>query len=112
MSCRFHIAQHIRDIELMNLFTKFFNCGTVYVRTNSSERCDFVVQDINLLITKIIPHFDIYPILNLKYEDFICFNKALDIINSKQHLLATHSTEEGLDIIKKLNLEMNYNRLK
>ena len=107
VSCRFHIAQHIRDIELMNLFTKFFNCGTVYVRTNSSERCDFVVQDINLLITKIIPHFDIYPILNLKYKDYICFKKALNIIKSKQHL-----TQEGLDLIKNLNLEMNSNRLK
>ena len=107
MSCRFHIAQHIRDIELMNLFSKFFNCGTVYTRRNSSERCDFVVQDINMLISKIIPHFDIYPILNLKYKDYICFKKALNIIKSKQHL-----TQEGLDLIKNLNLEMNSNRLK
>ncbi len=107
VSCRFHIAQHIRDIELMDLFSKFFNCGTVYVRTNSSERCDFVVQDINLLISKIIPHFDIYPILNLKYKDYICFKKALNIIQSKQHL-----TQEGLDLIKTLILEMNSNRLK
>lgn len=105
VSCRFHIAQHIRDIELMNLFSKFFNCGTVYLR--KTKTCDFVVQDINLLISKIIPHFDIYPILNLKYKDFICFKKALNIIQSKQHL-----TQEGLDLIKKFNLEMNSNRLK
>jgi hypothetical protein len=107
VSCRFHIAQHIRDIELINLFNKFFNCGNVYVRTNLSERCDFVVQDIKLLISNIIPHFDSYPILNLKYKDYICFKKALNIIQLKQHL-----TQEGLDFIKKLNLEMNSNRLK
>ena len=107
VSCRFHIAQHIKDIELMNLFSKFFNCGTVYERLNSSERCDFVVQDINLLLSNIIPHFYLYPILNLKYQDYICFKKALYIIKSKQHL-----TQEGLDIIRKLNLEMNSNRLK
>jgi len=107
VSCRLHITQHIRDIELMNLFSKFFNCGSVYVRLNSSQRCDFVVQDINLLLNKIIPHFDLYPILNLKYKDYICFKKVLDIIKSKQHL-----TPEGLDKIKTLNLEMNSNRLK
>ena len=109
MSCRFHIAQHIRDIELMNLFTKFFNCGTVYLRSNSKKtpRCDFIVQDINLLSTKIIPHFDLYPILNLKNEDYICFKDALNMVKSKQHL-----TQEGLDKIKRLNLEMNSNRLK
>ena len=107
VSCRFHIAQHIKDIELMNLFSKFFNCGTVYVRLNSSNRCDFVVQDINLLLSNILPHFDLYPILNLKYLDYICFKKALNLIKNKQHL-----TQEGLDLIKTLNLEMNSNRLK
>ena len=107
VSCRFHIAQHIRDIELMKLFSNFFNCGTVYVRSNSSQRCDFVVQDIDLLLYKIIPHFDLYPIFNLKNKDYICFKQALDIIKSKQHLIP-----EGLDKIKTLVLEMNSNRLK
>ena len=107
VSCRFHIAQHIRDIEFMKLFSNFFNCGTVYVRSNSSQRCDFVVQDIDLLLYKIIPHFDLYPIFNLKNKDYICFKQALDIIKSKQHLIP-----EGLDKIKTLVLEMNSNRLK
>lgn len=107
--CRFFITQHIKDIELMNLFSKFFNCGTVYERSKSSlsaERCDFVVH-LRLSLKNIIPHFDLYPILNLKYQDYICFKKALYIIKSKQHL-----TQEGLDLIKTLNLEMNSNRLK
>jgi len=105
--CRFHVTQHIKDIKLINLFSKFFKCGTVYLRSNSSERCDFVVQDINSILSKIIPHFDNYPILNLKYEDYICFKKALKIIQLKQHL-----TLEGLNKIKTFNLEMNSNRLK
>jgi LAGLIDADG endonuclease len=106
VSCRFHIAQHIRDIELMNLFSKFFNCGSVYLRFNS-KRCDFVVQDINLLLTKIIPHFELYPIFNLKYKDYSCFKNILDIIKLKQHL-----SPEGLEKIKNIKLEMNSNRLK
>jgi hypothetical protein len=90
----------------MNLFSKFFNCGSVYLRFNS-KRCDFVVQDINLLLTKIIPHFELYPILNLKYKDYICFKNILDIIKLKQHL-----SPEGLEKIKNIKLEMNSNRLK
>jgi hypothetical protein len=44
--CRFHIAQHSKDIELMKLFIKFFNCGVVHLRSNSATpRCDFIVQD-------------------------------------------------------------------
>jgi hypothetical protein len=65
--CRFHIAQHSKDLELMQLFIKFFGCGKVDVRSNTSTpRCDFIVQDTSFLLDKIISHFDRYPLLNLK----------------------------------------------
>jgi hypothetical protein len=69
--CRFHIAQHSKDIKLMELFIKFFNCGVVHLRSNSATpRCDFIVQDVSSLLDKIIPHFDQYPLLNLKQKDY------------------------------------------
>ena len=106
--CRFHIAQHVKDLELMKLFIKFFNCGSVNVRSNTATpRCDYIVQDATSLLEKILPHFDTYPLLNLKQEDYICFKKCMTIIKLKQHL-----TTEGLNKIKSLNLEMNSNRLK
>ena len=80
----------------------------VNLRSNlSTPRCDFIVQDTSSLLGKIIPHFDIYPLLNLKQEDYICFKQCMSIIELKQHL-----TQKGLDQIKKLNLQMNSNRLK
>nr|YP_010390835.1 LAGLIDADG endonuclease [Fusarium brasilicum]UPX01629.1 LAGLIDADG endonuclease [Fusarium brasilicum]UPX01681.1 LAGLIDADG endonuclease [Fusarium brasilicum]UPX01835.1 LAGLIDADG endonuclease [Fusarium cortaderiae] len=108
VSCRFHIAQHIRDLELMKLFIKFFDCGSVGVRSNkATPRCDFYVQDFFLIVEKILPHFDTYPLLNLKQQDYLCFKECVSIIKSKTHL-----TREGLNKIKSLNLEMNSNRLK
>lgn len=105
--CRFHIAQHSKDIELIKLFIKFFNCGLVHLRANkSTPRCDFFVQDHSSLLNNIIPHFDQYPLLNLKQEDFFCFKQAITIIKSKGHL-----TQEGLNIIKSINKQMNSNRL-
>ena len=80
----------------------------VNLRSNlSTPRCDFIVQDTSSLLGKIIPHFDIYPLLNLKQEDYICFKQCMSIIELKQHL-----TRQGLDQIKTLNLQMNSNRLK
>ena len=107
--CRFHIAQHVKDLELMKLFLKFFDgCGSVNVRSNTATpRCDYYVQDTTFLLEKIIPHFDAYPLLNLKQEDYICFKQCMTIIKLKQHL-----TQPGLNKIKSLNLEMNSNRLK
>jgi hypothetical protein len=92
----------------MKLFIKFFNCGSVGVRSNiSTPRCDFYVQDSTLILEKILPHFDAYPLLNLKQEDYLCFKECMTLIKLKQHL-----TPEGLKKIKSLNLEMNSNRLK
>lgn len=65
--CRFHIAQHLKDLDLLKLFIKFFNCVTVSIRSNASTaRCDFLVQDHFSLLNKIIPHFEFFPLLNLK----------------------------------------------
>lgn len=106
--CRFHIAQHSKDLDLMQLFIQFFGCGKVVIRSNiSTPRCDFIVQETSFLLDKIICHFDLYPLLNLKQEDFLCFREALLLIKEKKHL-----TREGLDKIKSLNLEMNSNRLR
>lgn len=108
VDCKFHIAQHLKDLDLMKLFIKFFNCGTVSVRSNASTpRCDFIVQDHSSLTNKIISHFELYPILNLKKEDYLCFKECMSLITFKKHL-----TPEGLKRIKELNLEMNSNRLK
>jgi hypothetical protein len=75
---RFHIAQHSRDVLLMNLFKTFFGCGNVNVRSNRS-RCDFYVQDFSKIYDNIIPHFDNYPLFNIKSLDFDDFKKAVQL---------------------------------
>lgn len=106
--CRFHIAQHSKDLELMQMFIQFFGCGKVDVRSNiRTPRCDFIIQDTSFLLEKVVGHFDLYPLFNLKHEDYLCFKQAILLIKEKKHL-----TIEGLNKIKSLNLEMNSNRLK
>jgi hypothetical protein len=78
---RFHIAQHSRDLALLELFIKFFNCGVVYNRP-STARCDFIVQSRDHLCNVIIPHFLDYPLENIKTLDFLDFKRGMDLINS------------------------------
>lgn len=75
---RFHIAQHFRDTLLMNKFIQFFGCGNVNIRSTDS-RCDFYVQDFSAIYNKIIPHFDSYPLHNIKHLDFADFKKAAEL---------------------------------
>jgi len=69
---RFHIAQHSRDMLLMNLLIDFFNCGKVHIRKNTN-RCDFLIQDFNKIYNIIIPYFDKYSLNNIKQLDFADF---------------------------------------
>lgn len=99
---RFHIAQHYRDVELMNKFIQFFECGNVNVRIKDS-RCDFYVQDFNKIYNNIIPHFDNYPLQNIKHLDFADFKKAAE-------LYKTDARKNG-EALKLIINNMNSNRV-
>ena len=72
---RFHIAQHSRDQQLMQMFISFFDCGKLSIRTNI-KRCDYYVQSFENIFNLIIPHFDLYPLRNIKTLDFQSFKEA------------------------------------
>ena len=72
---RFHIAQHSRDQQLMQMFISFFDCGKLSIRTNKN-RCDYYVQSFENIFNLIIPHFDLYPLRNIKTLDFQSFKEA------------------------------------
>lgn len=72
---RFHIAQHSRDVKLMKMLISFFGCGSVIERANA-QRCDYYVQSFDRIYNVIIPHFDLYPLCNIKDLDFKSFKEA------------------------------------
>jgi LAGLIDADG endonuclease len=102
---RFHIAQHSRDVVLMNLFIKFFGCGQVNTRSNC-DRCDFYVQDFSNIYDSIIPHFDNYPLHNIKHLDFADFKKAAEL-----YKLGGRSNSNAIQqIISNMNSKRNHDQ--
>jgi len=103
----FSITQHSKDFELMKLFILFFNCGKVSRRSKKEIlRCDFYIQDVNSIRTKVIPHFDNYPLCNIKELDFLNFKLILDMVYYKKHLI-----KENQVIIQKMINNMNIRRV-
>ena len=86
----------------MNQFIQFFDCGKVNVRI-TDNRCDFYVQDLNKIINNIIPHFDNYPLQNIKHLDFADFQKAAE-------LYKTDGKKNG-ETIKSIINNMNSKRI-
>ncbi|CAG8962402.1 hypothetical protein HYFRA_00013633 [Hymenoscyphus fraxineus] len=69
VSLRFSIAQHSRDLLLLESFINFFGGGFVM---NYKQRpvCEYTITKIDLIIENIIPFFDKHPILGSKHLNF------------------------------------------
>lgn len=101
---KFQVPQHVRDIELLKIFIKIFNCGYVNTEFDRSTSC-FYVYKLADIIEKVIPFFDKYPILGSKSADFNDFKKIAMLMKDKAHL-----TKEGLSQIRYLQSGMNSRR--
>lgn len=82
----FHIAQHVKDIELITLIKDYFNVGKV-VQEKNKPHVKFIVYDFKSMYDIIIPHFKNYPLQSNKYHDFNCFVTCSEFIKNKQHLV-------------------------
>jgi hypothetical protein len=66
---------------------------------------DFNVRKLSDLTEKIIPFFEIYPIIGVKAKDFEDFKQVAKLMNSSAHL-----TLEGLEQIEQIQAGMNRGR--
>lgn len=104
----FRIAQHDRDLNLINLIIKYLNCGTIQRKAYSGSQIhiiDFNVSKFNDIYTKIIPFFEEYKLKSNKNLDFLNFCEVAHLINDSLHL-----TPEGIAKILAIKAKMNSNR--
>lgn len=95
----FQLTQHIRDEQLMTSLIEYLGCGNVYQSRNA---IDFRVTKFKDLEDKVIPFFDRYPLLGVKYLDYLIFSEVVELMKNKAHL-----TKEGLSLIQKLKARLN-----
>ena len=88
----------------MKSLTRYFNCGNVYLR---GDALDLKVQKFEDLINKIIPFFQLYPILGAKSKYFDDLCKVASIIKNNEHL-----TEHGIEKIKNQSLNEYWKKMR
>lgn len=97
----FQIQLHIRDKNLLLQIKNFFNnLGTISIYKNSVR---YSVRNIKEIVEVIIPHFEKYPLISQKQNDFLIWKDIIKLMCKKEHL-----NKEGL--IKIINLRASLNR--
>jgi len=94
----FQIGLHKKDLDLLKKIQAFLGVGEIYHKEKS---CNYVVQNLRSL-NVIVNHFERYPLLTKKREDFILFSRIVTLINKKEHL-----TLSGLHGIISIKASMN-----
>ena len=103
-SLRFSIAQHSRDLLLLESFVKFFGCGYL-AKYNNRSVYEFIVTKIDHIVEHIIPFFEKHPIVGSKHLNFLDFKSAANIIKNKQHLNADRvGLEQILNLKNRITL--------
>ena len=70
---RFSISQYKRDRALLDLISKYFNCGRFQ---NSRDAVEFTIVKLSDILDKIIPLFRAHTLQGFKALDFKDFSKS------------------------------------
>lgn len=102
---RHRICQHNRDQKLMELIKDYFGTGSL-INYRDRPAVELSIVRFKDIIEKIIPFYDIYPILGIKQLDYLDWVRIADLMIKGLHL-----TEEGLNEIKNIQSKMNSRRI-
>ena len=97
----FSINLHVRDIELLRLIQAYFG-GVGRIGKERNNCRDFTIGSLDQIITKVIPHFDKYPLKTNKYADYLLFKQVVMMMQRGEHL-----TIEGLQKIINIRASIN-----
>lgn len=97
----FSVSQNEDRSEVLFLMQKHLGCGHMR-RDYSDKTLKYEVRDFNDLLTKVIPHFESYPLLSGKQKDFQIFAHIVRLMEKRQHHAKT-----GLRTIVQCATKMN-----
>lgn len=97
----FSVSQNGDRSEVLETFRQLFGCGTI--RPDRSDRTmKFETRSVSDLATKVVPHFERYPLRSSKQNDFERFAKIVQLM---QH--EAHRSQEGFAEIVRLSAALN-----
>ncbi len=97
----FSVSQNEDRAQILFLMQKVFKCGFIR-RDYSDKTLKFEVRSLEDLVSKVIPHFEMYPLLSQKQKDFKFFKQICLLMQRN-----LHTNKTGLLKIINLAFAMN-----
>ena len=97
----FSVSQNADRAEVLELMRQHFGCGSIRP-DRSDQTLKYEVRAIQDLVSRVVPHFEEFPLLSRKQKDFERFAAVCRLVDARMHL-----TSDGLREIVELSMEMN-----
>ena len=97
----FSLSQHIRSESCLYDIQNYFNCGSIRFDKHN-QNYKFEIRNLSHIYNYILPHFEKYPLLTNKLNDFYKFHYICYLMKRKLHL-----NPLGLETIINLAYSMN-----
>lgn len=97
----FAIAQNYDRAEVLELMKSYFGCGFMR-RDYGDKTLKYEIRSLKELLSKVVPHFNEFPMKSAKQKDFLLFTKICKLMEKSRHLNKT-----GFSQIVKLAYQMN-----
>lgn len=81
---KFGVKLRIDDYRILSWMQTYFGCGRCTTATKrKSPAAAFVVADLYSLLSRVVPHFEAYPLRAKKREDYVIWKKMLLLQSSR-----------------------------
>lgn len=97
----FAVGQNYDRREVLDLMMEYFNCGFMR-RDYGDKTLKYEIRSLNELLTKVIPHFEKFPLKSSKQKDFLLFAEIC-----KRMEKFKHREKNGFKEIVELAYRMN-----
>jgi hypothetical protein len=94
--------QHRDGIDILEALRDFFGCGTLVPKGPNSNVITFSVHGLENLATRVIPHFQRYPLQTYKASEFSRFSEIVLRMRNGEH-----RTYEGFVSLAAIAFSMN-----
>ena len=81
----FSVSQNGDRAEVLELFQRILGCGTLR-RDRSDRTLKFETRSVSDLATRVVPHFERYPLRSSKQNDFERFAAIVQLMHGGAHL--------------------------
>ena len=97
----FSVSQNRENSLTLEKMREYWDCG--FIRPDSSDNTlKYEVRSVSKLVEKIIPHFERFPMLSKKQEEFCKFAEICRMMYERKHL-----TKEGFNVITNIASKLN-----